>query len=73
LEGVLKVLEETRFCQKNKKTVRKSVRKNQAGRGGRGGVGPVHHLPAGIYGFLAGKKKSSFIFGRNVTRVKIVP
>jgi hypothetical protein len=28
------MLEETRFCQKNKKSVQKSARKNQAGRGG---------------------------------------
>jgi hypothetical protein len=25
-------------------------------------VTPVHHLPAGIYGFLAGKKKIKFYF-----------
>jgi hypothetical protein len=28
---------------------------------------PLHHLPAGIYGF------SGFIFGRNIARVEIVP
>ena len=30
-------------------------------------------LPAGIYGFSGGKKISTFIFGRNIARVKILP
>jgi hypothetical protein len=32
-----------------------------------------HHLPALICGFSGEKKTTSFIFGRNIAHVKIVP
>jgi hypothetical protein len=33
----------------------------------------LHHPPALIYGFSGEKKTSSFIFGRNIAHVKLVP
>ena len=33
----------------------------------------VHHTPALICGFSGRKKTSSFFFGQNIARVKIVP